>query len=228
MTAGAKTCHSRDSDFTPLRPIIGVMLSSMTRAGVEQYRGKCPMGTRKRGHLGTFGDIRPALVSALVAVGLCAVTLRGTYIYDDVEIVRTDPRVLDPAKWGRLWTQPYFVDAADRLYRPLVSMSFAVENYLHGDRPWVFHLVNVLCFTRGFRRRWRCWGCGWADGWPVGLRGFCLRCIPCTWRRSPGWSGGRNRRARWRCWAGFCCSWGRGDSARAAPSGSGFVLWRPC
>ncbi|HSZ54508.1 MAG TPA: hypothetical protein VK797_02525 [Tepidisphaeraceae bacterium] len=94
--------------------------------------------------MGTFGDIRPALVSALVAVGLCAVTLRGTYIYDDVEIVRTDVRVLDPAKWGRLWTQPYFVDAADRLYRPLVSMSFAVENYLHGDRPWVFHLVNVL------------------------------------------------------------------------------------
>jgi hypothetical protein len=89
-------------------------------------------------------DIRPAVGAALVAVALYAVTLRGTYIYDDVEVVRTDVRVLEPGKWGRLWTQPYFVDAVDRLYRPLVSMSFAVENWLHGDRPWVFHLVNVL------------------------------------------------------------------------------------
>src|SRR5215469_14286449 len=87
--------------------------------------------TQKVGHFGTFWDIRPAVVSALVALGLYAVTLRGTYIYDDVEIVRTDPRVLEPAKWGELWTRPYFVDAVDKLYRPLVSMSFAFENWVH-------------------------------------------------------------------------------------------------
>ena len=79
-----------------------------------------------------------------MALALYAVTLRGTYIYDDVEVVRTDPRVLEPAKWGELWTKPYFVDAVDKLYRPLVSTSFAVENWLHGDRPWAFHLVNVV------------------------------------------------------------------------------------
>ena len=103
-----------------------------------------PVDIRKVRHFGTFRDIRPAVASALVALALYAVTLRGTYIYDDVEVVQTDPRVLDPAKWGQLWTRPYFVDAVDKLYRPLVSMSFAVENWLHGDRPSAFHLVNVV------------------------------------------------------------------------------------
>jgi len=73
-----------------------------------------------------------------------AVTLHGTYIYDDVKIVHTDPRVLEPDRWYQLWTQPFFARSIDKLYRPLVSSSFALENYLHGDRPWIFHLVNIL------------------------------------------------------------------------------------
>ncbi|HEY8751253.1 MAG TPA: hypothetical protein VIM11_24930 [Tepidisphaeraceae bacterium] len=86
----------------------------------------------------------PVLTSALLAVLVYAVTLHGTYIYDDVKIVHTDPRVLEPDRWYQLWTQPFFARSIDKLYRPLVSSSFALENYLHGDRPWIFHLVNIL------------------------------------------------------------------------------------
>src|SRR5690349_18318437 len=86
----------------------------------------------------------PVLGSALLAVAIYAVTLGGTYVYDDVKIVHHDPRVLEPGRWYQLWTEPFFERSVDKLYRPLVSTSFAVENYLHGDRPWIFHLVNIL------------------------------------------------------------------------------------
>ena len=85
-----------------------------------------------------------AIVSALVAIMLYAVTLRGTYIYDDVAIVHEDPRALQPRQFYKLWSQPFFASSVDKLYRPLVSSSFAIENYLHGDRPWAFHAVNII------------------------------------------------------------------------------------
>ena len=88
--------------------------------------------------------VAPAALAAVVAALLYAVTLAGTYVYDDVPVVRDDPRVHSVAVWGQLWTGDYFDGGSDRLYRPLVSTSYAVQWWLHGDRPWAFHLVNVL------------------------------------------------------------------------------------
>ncbi len=87
----------------------------------------------------------PALASALLALALFAVSIGGTYIYDDVAIISPvhDSRLADPSQWGRYWTESYN-QGVDNLYRPLVSMSYAIQWWLHGDRPWAFHLVNVL------------------------------------------------------------------------------------
>ena len=84
----------------------------------------------------------PALLSVLLALALYAVTLRGTYVYDDIMIVVEDPRLHDVSRWVEYWTSDYAGGALDRLYRPLVSMSYAVQWRLHGDRPWAFHAVN--------------------------------------------------------------------------------------
>src|SRR5437016_4128465 len=92
-------------------------------------------------------DWRPAVLSALVALALYAVTLGGTYVYDDRYILLTDPRVGDTSQWGQFWTKDYFNGAADNLYRPLVSMSYAIQARVHGrgeGRAWAFHLVNWL------------------------------------------------------------------------------------
>ncbi|MDB5333333.1 MAG: Tetratricopeptide 2 repeat protein [Phycisphaerales bacterium] len=86
----------------------------------------------------------PAVVAAVLALVVYAITLRGTYIYDDCEVARDDPRLVSPAKWSRYWTQPYMPGGLDKTYRPLTSMTFAVEQWLHGPRPWAFHLVNIL------------------------------------------------------------------------------------
>ena len=89
-------------------------------------------------------DWRPAIASALLAAALFAVTLGGTFIYDDLYIIGIDKRIRDPSLWYQFWTRDYFNGGADNLYRPLVSMSYAIQWQLHGDRPLPFHLVNVL------------------------------------------------------------------------------------
>src|SRR5207302_1491031 len=66
---------------------------------------------------------------------------------DDRYILLSDPRVGDVGQWGQYWTKDYFNGGADNLYRPLVSMSYALQAKLHGrgeGAAWAFHLVNVL------------------------------------------------------------------------------------
>jgi hypothetical protein len=108
--------------------------------------------------------IIPALVSGLLAIFLYAVTLGGTYVYDDLAIIRDDPRVHQPSHWKELWTKDYFDGGLDNLYRPMVSSSYALQWFIHGDRPWLFHAVNILLhalacalvaeFTRRVLGRW--------------------------------------------------------------------------
>lgn len=83
------------------------------------------------------------MLTAIVALALYAITLNGVFIYDDVAIIETDRRIANPALWGEYWTDSYNF-GVDNLYRPLVSMSYAIQHYLHGPRPMPFHLVNWL------------------------------------------------------------------------------------
>jgi protein O-mannosyl-transferase len=79
-----------------------------------------------------------------LALVLYAITLGGTYIYDDSFLIGLDERVAHPKLWGQFWTHDYFNGAIDNLYRPLVSQSYGLQWWLHGNRPWAFHLVNLL------------------------------------------------------------------------------------
>jgi protein O-mannosyl-transferase len=89
-------------------------------------------------------DWRPALVTALVALATFAVTLGGTFIYDDLPVILEDPRMGSASLWYSFWTDGYRIGGVDRLYRPLTSLSFAVQRWLHGDVAWPLHGVNVL------------------------------------------------------------------------------------
>lgn len=86
----------------------------------------------------------PALVSAIAACLVYSVTLFGTYVYDDIAIVQNDSRVHQPRLWAQLWTNDYFNGGVDNLYRPIVSSSYAIEWFIHGNRPWIFHAVNIV------------------------------------------------------------------------------------
>jgi hypothetical protein len=119
----------------------------------------------------------PGALSAVVATALYAITLGGTYIYDDAYRISLDPRVNQPKLWGQFWTRDWFYGGLDNLYRPLVSQSFGLQMWLHGDRPWAFHLVNILlhagvaALVAELARR--------LAGWRVGLiAGLLFACHP--------------------------------------------------
>jgi hypothetical protein len=102
----------------------------------------------------------------MIALALYAITLKGTYIEDDIMIVRDDPRLFEPGQWKKLLTEQYWPDggSTDNLYRPLVSLSFAWQWHLMGgkppapatlpadlvarpagpERPFPFHFVNWI------------------------------------------------------------------------------------
>ena len=84
------------------------------------------------------------MISALLAVGLYAVTLGGTYIYDDIEIARDDERLREPGAWVKYFREPYFVGAPDSLWRPLPCLTYVIHHRLHGETAWPLHAVNVL------------------------------------------------------------------------------------
>jgi len=87
---------------------------------------------------------RPALLAGVLGVVVYAVTVGGSYVYDDVTVIREDARVHGPDRWKELLTTAYLRDAPDRLYRPVTMLSYAVQWRMHGDCAWAFHLVNVL------------------------------------------------------------------------------------
>lgn len=90
---------------------------------------------------------RPAIISALVALAIYAVTLGGTFVYDDWSIIVDDPRITNISKWHEYLTSDYFNGGPDNLYRPLTSLSYAAQAKLIGNQPsdaWSYHLVNWL------------------------------------------------------------------------------------
>lgn len=114
--------------------------------------------------------LTPPVVAALLTLALYAITLNGTFIYDDLFVARDDTRLRDPARWGDYWTQQYFTGALDNLYRPLTSMTFAVQAYLFGEWAFPFHLVNWLlaaacsALVADFGRRIAGWWAGLIAG----------------------------------------------------------------
>lgn len=86
--------------------------------------------------------IAPALASAIASLLVYCVTLHGTFVYDDRPVVQNDPR-LAPSRWHEYLTKPY-LSGVDKLYRPLTSMSFAVERWLMGPGARSFHIVDWL------------------------------------------------------------------------------------
>ncbi len=86
----------------------------------------------------------PALLAATLSLSAYAVTLRGTFVYDDLDVFKNDDRLRQPATWAKYWTESYN-GGVDNLYRPLVSMTYALQWLLHGDsHAWPFHLVNWI------------------------------------------------------------------------------------
>jgi hypothetical protein len=90
---------------------------------------------------------RAVWVAALAAALVYLPALRNRWALDDHAIVEDNPAAhsirgaLDAA-FSPYW--PYKDGFSAGLYRPLTTLSYAVDWTIAGDHPWWFHLTNIL------------------------------------------------------------------------------------
>lgn len=86
------------------------------------------------------------VICAAAAFAVHANSIPNDFAYDDYAIILKNPRVQDLANWQELLAEPYWPGgggAGAGLYRPVTSLTYAVDWALWGGRAPGFHLANV-------------------------------------------------------------------------------------
>jgi tetratricopeptide (TPR) repeat protein len=91
--------------------------------------------------------VRPWRVLALLAaltLACYANAIPNGFVFDDVLVIPGDARITQ-GQIGKILTEPYWPEIAfsDRLYRPLVSLSYAA-NWAVSQQAWAFRIPNLL------------------------------------------------------------------------------------
>ena len=95
----------------------------------------------------TLTGRRAALVAAAVACAVYVTALGNGWAMDDTLVVRDNPAAHAVGAALGSFFEPYWPaqpDGEGGLYRPLVTLSYAVDWTVSGGREWWFHLTNVL------------------------------------------------------------------------------------
>ena len=69
--------------------------------------------------------------------------LSNGFAYDDVVIITGDKRVTE-FQTANIFAKPYWSTPGFGLYRPLVTLSLALDWKISGGEPWWFHTTNAL------------------------------------------------------------------------------------
>jgi protein O-mannosyl-transferase len=93
-----------------------------------------------------FNPVCACLLLAVLSIACYAGTLGNGFAFDDRAVIGRDPSVPSLESLPHLLTAPYWTGdgRTNRLYRPLTSLSIALNTILGGARPWTYHLVNLL------------------------------------------------------------------------------------
>ena len=93
---------------------------------------------------------RPWLYAAVVALALVASAsgLSNGFALDDLALVADNARVHSLDQLWRLFALPYWPPQyGASLYRPLVTLFYALQWAAGGGAPWVFHMVSVVLYA---------------------------------------------------------------------------------
>jgi tetratricopeptide (TPR) repeat protein len=68
------------------------------------------------------------------------------FTYDDKLIISGNERISSPSRVGEVFTTQYFGGSLSSAqnYRPVLLLTYAVQRWIHGNRPSLFRAVNVL------------------------------------------------------------------------------------
>lgn len=99
---------------------------------------------------------RAAAAVVLLALAAWLPALRNGYTYDDVLLVRDDPRLGSLANVPGLVTSPYWapIGRSRGLWRPLTTVSWAVDKAFFGEDPAGAHLLNLLAHAAAALAGW--------------------------------------------------------------------------
>src|SRR5690606_29986906 len=86
------------------------------------------------------------VLTCAVALAAYAPSLGNGFAYDDVPVILLDSRVHSLGNLAAILGQPYWPAGGQELaiWRPLTTLSFAVDWALSSGAPLWFHLTNVL------------------------------------------------------------------------------------
>ena len=82
------------------------------------------------------------LIATIVLAGY-GNSLNNSFSFDDRALILEDQRIIN-ADWEAIFTQSYWGDTGDGLYRPLTSASLALNWLVGRDSPFSYHLVNMV------------------------------------------------------------------------------------
>jgi protein O-mannosyl-transferase len=123
------------------------------------------------------GTLRPYPLLIFLAISfiLFGNTLGNGFVHDDKPLVVENRLIRDSNGLARIFASGYWTTrdhSIPELYRPLTIFSLALNRFALGERPFGFHLINVLL------NGWVCWlvflmakalgGKGWV-AWSAGL-----------------------------------------------------------
>ena len=88
------------------------------------------------------------LIFTLIAFLVFGNSLFGNFVFDDLAIVRDRDELKNIQHLPLLLFEPYHKLGYDGdLYRPLTMISFSLNYFITGEKPWGFHLFNILLHT---------------------------------------------------------------------------------
>ena len=85
---------------------------------------------------------------AALAFTASVTSIGNGYALDDVALVASNTRVHTLHHWWRLFASPYWPAQLGRsLYRPVVTLGYALQWTTGHGAPWVFHAVSVAMYV---------------------------------------------------------------------------------
>jgi protein O-mannosyl-transferase len=93
--------------------------------------------------------LRLLLIPFLLALAAFASTWASGFVYDDIELIETNPAMSEWATIGRGFQEPFWSLAPFQqnyagYYRPVSATAFVILHKLSGGKPWSFHLASTL------------------------------------------------------------------------------------
>jgi len=89
-----------------------------------------------------------AAAVALLAVVFVIPGITNTFVYDDVGLIEDNARIHDLANWGQILSSAYWPPPfVPQLYRPVASLSMAIEYAIGLGSPLVFRLVSYVLYA---------------------------------------------------------------------------------